>query len=182
MNFKNIILVIAIIVVVFGAVSFLMAHQAHPKIDSKVIMTSADNITEGDNITVKLTDVNNTPLSNQKLNITIVGSSRGSLQKVLTTDSQGQASLKVDNSTIGNCVIKVKYGGNDKYNGCNFTDTLIINQKVVVKIPTNSTGILGNNSTVTATSNSSYNQNSYYYERNYNSYDYGENIITVEDY
>ena len=93
MNFKNILLVISIIVVVSGAAMFLMAHQAHPKMDSKVIMASADNITEGDNITVKLTNINNTPLANQNLNVTIVGSSGGSQQKILTTDSQGQASM-----------------------------------------------------------------------------------------
>ena len=178
MNFKNVILVIVIIVVVFGAAAFLMAHQAHPKMDSKVIMTSADNITEGDNVTLKLTNLNNTPLSNQKLNVTIVGSSGGFVQKILTTDNQGQASLQVDNSTIGNCIIMVKYGGNDDYNGCNFTDNLIINQKVVIQIPTNSTNILGNNTT--KTTNASYSQNSHEIDYNYY-YDYGD-VVTVEDY
>ena len=180
MNFKNILLVIAIIVVVSGAAMFLMAHQAHPKMDSKVIMASADNITEGDNITVKLTNINNTPLANQNLNVTIVGSSGGFHQKILTTDSQGQASMQVDNSTIGNCVIKVKYGGNDKYNGCNFSDTLIINQKVIIQIPTNSTSIIGNNTTVTTT-NGSANQQYSNYEYNYRYY-YSDDVVTVEDY
>ena len=63
MNLKNILLVVAIIVIVAGTFMFLMAHQAHPKHDSKIMMTSADNLTEGDNITLKLTDVNNTPIS-----------------------------------------------------------------------------------------------------------------------
>lgn len=174
MNLKNILLVIAIIVVVFGVATFLMANQAHPKIDSKIIMTSADNITEEDNITLKLTDENNNPLSNQNLNVTIVGSSGGSQQRILTTDSQGQASMQVNNSTIGNCVIKVKYGGNNEYNGCNFTDTLIINQKVVIQIPTNSTAILGNNTTVKTINDSASQKNNYSY--------YDNDVITVVDY
>lgn len=171
MNLKNIILVIAIIVVVAGTFMFLMAHQAHPKQDSKIIMTSADNLTEGDNITVKLTDANNTPLANQNLNISVVSSSSGSIQKSFTTDSNGEVTLETDNSTTGNCALIVKYGGNDEFGGCNFTDSVIINKKVV-KITTNSTSILGNNTTHTASSNSSGNLFSYF----------GDDVITVEDY
>lgn len=171
MNLKNIILVIAIILVVAGTFMFLMSHQAHPKQDTKIMMTSADNITEGDNITVKLTDANNTPLTNQNLNVSIVDSSGGSVQKSFTTDGNGEVTIDTDNSTTGNCVLMVKYGGNDDFDASNFTDNVIINKKVV-KIKTNSTNILGNNTTHTSKSNSSGNLFSYY----------EDDILTVEDY
>ena len=65
----------------------------------------------------------------------------------------------------------VKYGGNEKFNGCNFTENVNINKKVIIPIKTNSTFILGNNTTKksTNTSNSLLN----YYQ---------DDIITVEDY
>ncbi|WP_295726173.1 hypothetical protein [uncultured Methanobrevibacter sp.] len=171
MNFKNIVLVILIILIFAGTFMFLMAHQAHPKDASKIMMTSSDNLTEGDNITVKLTDANNTPLANQVLNFSIVSESKGSVQKSFTTDSNGAITFITNNSTTGNCAIMVKYGGNEKFNGCNFTENVNINKKVIIPIKTNSTFILGNNTTKksTNTSNSLLN----YYQ---------DDIITVEDY
>ncbi|MBR6024417.1 MAG: hypothetical protein IK044_05585 [Methanobrevibacter sp.] len=171
MNIKNILLVIAIILVVAGTFMFLMAHQAHPKQDTKIMMTSADNITEGDNITVKLTDANNTPLTNQNLNVSIVGGSGESVLKSLTTDGNGEATVETDNSTTGSCALVVKYGGNDEFDGCNFTDNVVINKKVV-KVKTNLTNTSSNYSTYTVSSNSSGNLFSYF----------GDDIITVEDY
>ena len=177
MNLKNILLVIAIIVVVAGTFMFLMEHQAHPKKDSKIMMTSADNITEGDNITVKLTDANNTPLSNQNINVSIVSGASGSVQKSFTTDGNGQVSIETDNSTTGNCALIVKYGGNDEFDGCNFTDNVIINKKVI-PIKTNSTNILGNNTSNVSTYSDGYNT----YNNSYNSLNsYEEGIVTVED-
>ena len=165
MNWKNIILVIVIILIFAGTFMFLMAHQAHPKESSKIIMTSADNLTEGDNITVKLTDANNTPLANQALNFSIVSESSGSVQKSFTTDSNGEVTFTTDNSTTGNCAIIVKYGGNDNLAGCNFTDNVNINKKVI-KINTNSTAILGQNTSTKSTNNSIYSS---------------DDIVTIED-
>lgn len=167
MNLKNILLVVAIIVIVAGTVMFLMAHQAHPKQDSKIMMTSADNLTEGDNITLKLTDVNNTPISNQNVAVSIVNSSGKSLQKSLTTGVNGEVTFKTDNLTTGSCAIVVKYNGNDKFDGCNFTENVNINKKKVIPIKTNSTQILGNNTKINKSSNvSTY---------------YDTDIVTVED-
>ena len=171
MNFKNIILVILIIVIFAGTFMFLMAHQAHPKETSKIMMTSADNLTEGDNITVKLTDANNTPLANQVVNFSVVTESSGSVQKSFTTGSNGTVTFKTNNSTTGNCAIIIKYGGNEKFNGCNFTENVNINKKVVIPIKTNSTSILGNNTTKKSTNIYSNNTLNYYQN----------DIVTVED-
>lgn len=147
MNLKNILLVVAIILVVIAAFTFLMAHQAHPKQDTKIIITNGTNLTEGDNLTLKLTDLNGTPLSGQQLNVTVFDSSGGFNQKMLNTDDNGQVSFKVDNKTIGNCVVKVKYNGNEKFDGCNFTDNIIVNKKVIIPVKINSTNITGYNYT-----------------------------------
>ena len=167
MNLKNIILVVAIIVIVAGTFMFLMEHQAHPKQDSKIMMTSANNLTEGDNITLKLTDANNTPLSNQNIVVSIVNSSGKSLQKSLTTGVNGDVTFKTDNSTTGSCAIVVKYNGNDKFDGCNFTENVNINKKKVIPIKTNSTQILGNTTKT-------------YKSSNVSTY-YDTDIVTVED-
>ena len=106
MNFKELILVIAIVVVVVGAAIFLMSNMAHPKADSKMIMTSNATLDDGDNFTVKLTDLNNTPIPNQSVSITLVSSSSQSVQKTLLTDKNGQASLEVNSSTKGSVQLR----------------------------------------------------------------------------
>ncbi|WP_407381037.1 Ig-like domain-containing protein [Methanobrevibacter sp.] len=167
MNLKNFILVIAIIVVVIGAAVFLISNQAHPKQDSKLEIISNDTLTEGDNFTVKLTDINGTPLANQDINVTIVSTASGSIQKSLVTDENGEATFEVDATAIGNCAVKVSYGGNDEFNGCNLTQNVRINEKVVIQINTTD---LFDNYTQTETYDDSY----YYY--------YEDPVETVEDY
>lgn len=179
MDFKKFILVIAIVVVVIGAASFLISNQAHPKQDSKVIMTSADNLTEGDNFTVKLTDLNNTPLSNQNISVTIVSGKDGSVQKNLTTDANGEAGFELNDSATGSCAVKVKYAGNEKFNGCNMTKNIVINKKVVIQIPTNSTNILANNTTGSQVQTVEDSYSNYNY--NYNNHKQQSDVVTYED-
>ncbi len=180
MNFKNILLVIAIIVVVIGAFSFLMSHQASPKTDSKITIASAANLTEGDNVSFQLTDVNGTPIANQTLNVTVFESSGKTFPVLLSTDANGKADFEVNSTMEGQCVVKVKFAGNDKFDGCNATKNIVINKKVV-KINTNSSNILPQNST--------YQNRSVYTTTDTNSYSDGsgsrsdsENVITVQDY
>ena len=161
MKLKNILLVVAIIAVVIIAFTFLMNHQAHPKQDTKVVITNGTNVTEGQNVTVKLMDSNGKPLSGQKISVVVMGSKGGYNQQNFTTDSYGEANITVDNRTIGSCAVKVQYSGNDQYNGCNFTDNIVVNAKPVLKVTTNSTNILGNNTTAKSSSrSSSYGNNS----------------------
>ena len=168
MNIKNLILVIAIIAVVVCACVFLISIVPHPKADSKMVMTSNDTLTEGDNFTVKLTDLNGTPLANQKINVTIVSGRNGSVQKTLVSDANGEVGFEVDTSAIGNCAVMVKYVGNDEFNGCNLTENVRIEQKVVVI--TNSTNMTANNTNFVET-----------YLENYNYYTDGD-IETYVDY
>ena len=188
MNFKNILLVIAIIVVVIGAFSFLMSHQASPKIDTKITVTSAANLTEGDNISFQLTDINGTPIANQTLNTTVFESSGKTFPMVLHTDANGKAGFEVNSTMAGQCVVKIKFAGNDKYDGSNATQNIMINKKVV-KITTNSSSILQRNSSYqnrsvyTTTDTNSYSDGSGSYSgRSSGSGSGSENVITVEDY
>lgn len=160
MKLKNILLVVAIIAVVIFAFTFLMNHQAQPKTDTKVVITNGTNLTEGQNVTVKLMDSNGKPISGQSISVVVLASKGNANQKNLTTDKFGEANITVDNRTIGSCAVKVQYSGNDQYNGCNFTDNIVVNQKPVLKVTTNSTNILGNNTTSKSSSRSSGNANS----------------------
>lgn len=172
MDLKELILVIAIVVVVVGAGIFLMSNMTLPKQDSKIVMASNETLEEGENFTVKLTDLNNTPIPNQSVNITLVSGSSGSIQKTLITDSSGQASFEVDASTKGSCAVKVKYAGNDKFNGCNLTENLKINEKVV---------IVQNATNITSNFTANYNQIETV-EDSYSNY-YGDGaVVTYEDY
>ena len=182
MDLKELILVIAIVVVVVGAAIFLMSNMSHPKEDSKIIMTSNATLDDGDNFTVKLTDLNNNPIPDQSINVTIVSASSGSVQKTLVTDKSGQASFEVNSSTKGSCAVKVKYAGNDKFNGCNLSENLKINEKVIIQNVTNITSNFTSNFT---NKNTGHNQIETVEDRYSSYYDYGyadNNVVTYEDY
>ncbi len=173
MNYKNILLVIAIIIVVAGAFLFLMSHQATHKEDSKIAITSAANLTEGDNVSFQLTDINGTPISGQNVNVSIFNSTGGVSQQILTTDANGRVSFETNSTTTGNCVIKIKFGGNDIFNGCNLTQNIVINKKVIQIV---------NNTNITTFNYSAQNTHTES-SQNYHSGGYNdENVVTVQDY
>ena len=62
---------IVIIVILAAAIGFMVLKPMHAKEPTKIKVTSNKTIYEGENISVKLTDLNKTPLSNEKFNITI---------------------------------------------------------------------------------------------------------------
>ena len=180
MKFKNILLVIAIIIVVIGTSYFLMLHQADPRQDSQIAITSAANLTEGDTFSAQLTDLNGTPIAGESLNITIFDSSGGVHQMVLTTDERGNVSFEVNGTIEGSCVVKIKFGGNDAFNGCNLTQNVVFNKKVVPVINiTNITSNLGRN-TSSHSSYSGYETNSYSSYSEYETNSYGsDDVVTV---
>ena len=57
---------IVIIVILAAAIGFMVLKPMHAKEPTKIKVTSNKTIYEGENISVKLTDLNKTPLSKQK--------------------------------------------------------------------------------------------------------------------
>ena len=75
MENKNIIiLLIVIIVILAAAVGILFTQSINSKEPTKIRITSNKTLYEGDNLSIKLADLNKTPLSKEKVNITIKNS------------------------------------------------------------------------------------------------------------
>ena len=147
MENKNIIIILVVIIVILAAViGFMALKPMHAKEPTKIKVTSNKTLTEGQDMSVKLTDLNKTPLSKQKVNITIKDS-KGKVvaNKTVKTDDKGNAKMDLKLKK-GNYDVAVSYGGNENYTGNNTTQKLTIKEKVVeVKSSSGSSGSNGGN-------------------------------------
>ena len=142
MESKNIIIILIVIIVILAAaIGFMVLKPMHAKEPTKIKVDSNKTIYEGDNLSVKLTDLNKTPLSKQKVNIT-VKDSKGKVvtNKTVKTNSKGKAKLDL-NLKKGKYNVSVSYGGNENYTGNNTTQKLMVKEKekVAESQPTHST-------------------------------------------
>ena len=147
MENKNIIIILLVIIVILAvAVGFMVLKPMHAKEPTKIKVTSNKTLSEGQDMSVKLTDLNKTPLSKQKVNITIKDS-KGKVvaNKTVKTDDKGNAKMDLKLKK-GNYDVAVSYGGNENYSGNNTTQKLTIKEKVVeVKSSSGSSGSNGGN-------------------------------------
>ncbi|MDO5859867.1 hypothetical protein [Methanobrevibacter sp.] len=130
MENKNIIIILVAIIVILALVAGVMFFQTiNAKEPTKVKITSNNTLYEGENLTLKLTDLNNTPLSKEKVNITIKNS-KGKIvaNKTVKTNEKGNAKLDL-NLKKGNYTVNVTYGGNENYTGNNTTQKLTIKEE-----------------------------------------------------
>ena len=131
MNYNKIIITLVILLVVIVAAGVFFLNPGHAKVDSKVVVSSNSTLNDGDNFTIRLTDLNNTPIANQIVNVTIIDANGGENPQVITTDANGDGSLQLNGLAVGNYTINVTYGGNENYTSCNTTQKLEMKEKVV---------------------------------------------------
>ena len=132
MENKNIIIILVVIIVILAAaIGLTMFNPIHAKQPTKINITSKNTLTEGDDLSLQLTDLNKTAISNQKVNIT-VKDSKGKvvLNKTVKTNSKGNAKLDLDLKK-GKYNVTVSYSGNENYTGNNTIQNLTIKEKVV---------------------------------------------------
>ena len=145
MESKNIIIILLVIIVILAAaIGFTVLNPMHAKEPTKIKVTSNKTLSEGDDLSVKLTDLNKTPLSKQNVNIT-VKDSKGKVvaNKTVKTNDKGNAKLDL-NLKKGKYDVSVTYGGNENYTGNNTTQKLTIKEKVAQAQPTSSQSSSGN--------------------------------------
>ena len=131
MEDRHIILILLVIIVVLAAaIGVTLMGTNFAKEPSKVKITSEDNQFEGGILSVKLTDLNKTPISEENVNVTIENS-KGKVvfDKVVKTNSKGKAVLELDLKK-GKYTVNVVYGGNEKYTGNNTAQKLTITEEV----------------------------------------------------
>lgn len=138
MDLNKIIIALVIVLIVLVVAEFLMFNTNFAKEDSKVIVTSGSELNQGDIFSIRLTDLNGTPISNQNVNVTIVDANGGESHHSVVTDANGDGIFSLDVSIKGNCVITVTYGGNEHYDASNITQNIQINEKIVEEQSTSS--------------------------------------------
>ena len=138
MDYNKIIIALVIVLVVIVAAGLLFLNPGHAKSDTRVVVSSNSTLYDGDNFTVKLTDVNNTSIANQTVNVTIIDANGAKNPQVVTTDANGYGSLQLNGLTVGNYTMNVTYGGNDNYTSCNTTQKLEIKEKVIPTVTSSS--------------------------------------------
>ena len=132
-NRNIIVILIVIIVILAAAIGFMLVKPMHAKDPTKIKVTSNKTLNEGDNLSVKLTDLNKTPLSKENLNITVKDSTgKVVANKTVQTNDKGNAKMDL-NLKKGNYDVTVSYGGNENYTGNNTTQKLTIKEKEVVE-------------------------------------------------
>ena len=132
MENKNIIIIlVAIIIILSGAIGFALLNPLNAKEPCKVLITSDKEQYEGGEISIVLADLNKTPISKEIVNITITNSKgKVVVDDVVKTNSKGKAKLDLDLKK-GKYVVNVTYGGNENYTGNNTTQKLTIKEEVV---------------------------------------------------
>ena len=124
MNNDKIIIALVVVLIVVLAAGILLLNPGHAKVDSRTIVTSNSTLHDGDNFTIRLTDINNTPIANQRVNITIIDANGGKNPQAVTTDANGEGKLQLNGLTPGEYTMNVTYGGNENYTACNTTQKL----------------------------------------------------------
>lgn len=113
--------------------------QPAAKEPTKVKITSNKTQYEGGKLSIQLTDLNNTPLSKEVVNITVTNS-KGKMvvDDVVKTNSKGKAKLDLDLKK-GKYVVNITYGGNENYTGNNTTQNLTIKEEIKQTVSTSYT-------------------------------------------
>ena len=128
-NNKIIVALVAVIIVIVVAGLFVLS-PGHAKTDSRVIVTSNSTLHDGDSFSIRLTDLNNTPIANQVVNITIIDANGNENHQVVTTDVNGEGSLQLNGLATTNYTVNVSFGGNDNFTSCNTTQKLQMKERV----------------------------------------------------
>lgn len=139
MENKNIIIILIAIIVVLAVVAGVMFMHPAAKEPTKVKITSNKTQYEGGKLSIQLTDLNNTPLSKEVVNITVTNSKgKVVVDDVVKTNSKGKAKLDLDLKK-GKYVVNITYGGNENYTGNNTTQNLTIKEEIKQTVSTSYT-------------------------------------------
>ena len=132
MENKNIIIILVVIIVILAAaIGIMFLNPTSAKEPTKIKITSDKEQYEGGELSIKLTDLNKTPISKEIVNITITNSKgKVVVDDVVKTNSKGKAKLDLDLKK-GKYNVTVSYGGNENYTGNSTTQKLTIKEEVV---------------------------------------------------
>lgn len=135
MNTRDIIIICITIIVLLSIGMFVMMNGSAQE-KSILTMTNSPSLYEGDSLILKLTDENNTAISNQKVEINLTHSSNGVTENfTLKTNSNGEC--KLEDLIADNFTLSAKYYGNKEYKGATLSGTIYVKKKASASASTN---------------------------------------------
>lgn len=130
MNYNNIIIILTIILVVIIVIGIFVFNPFMSKTDSIISITSNNELTDGNEFRISLTDVNGNPIANQTVNITFDNGNGVLSQRTLTTDGAGNGVIVLNGLASGQYTVNVYYGGNNNYLANSTSQKLTIKEKI----------------------------------------------------
>lgn len=141
MENKNIIIVLLVIIIIILAVMLgsMFMPSLNAQKDSKIAIVSNKTLYEGDNLTVKLTDLNKTPIKKGVVNVTVTDKNgKVVVNESVKTNSKGKANVNLD-LVPGKYVVNVTFGGNDNFTANSTSKKITVEEKVAEAAPVSST-------------------------------------------
>ena len=126
--------IIAVLLVLIG-LTILPDMQ---KEECNIEITSSELVKDNDNITIKLSDLNNNPIADRNITISLINSNN-SQEYSVKTDSNGLATLALSEDNIGTYNVTCTFDGDDKYKETSASKEITIEKSVMQAESTNST-------------------------------------------
>lgn len=127
MKKNNILIIVAIILIIALVIGAVILIDSPTKKHSRISITSSSTLNEGDNISVKLTDMNGRPIKNETVNITIFGKDGSINYNSIITNKDGIGILKLEKSA-GKYTNNATFSGNEDYLGNSTSQKFIIKE------------------------------------------------------
>ena len=134
MNYNKMIIVLVIVFVAILVTGIIVLNPVVSKTDSKIAITSANELNDGDDFSIALTDEKGNPLANQSVHILIIYSNGTKSERDVTTNGTGIGVITLNGLASGQYTVNVTYGGNNTYLPSSTSQKLTIKEKVVESV------------------------------------------------
>lgn len=129
MDYNKIIIALIIILVALVVVGIVVLNPLTSKTETNVVITSSNELNDGEQVSITLTDINGTGIADQIVNITFVDANGGENPQRVVTDGGGNAVITLNGLASGQYTVNVIYGGNDNYLNSSTSQQLTIKEK-----------------------------------------------------
>lgn len=129
MEDKNIIIILVAVIIILAVAVGVMYFQSMNVSEQSIVKITSDNaLYEGNDLSVELSDLNKTPISDADIDI-VIKDKDGDIviNGMVKTDSKGKAKLNLDLSK-GKYDVEAIFNGNDNFTLSNATQKLTIKE------------------------------------------------------
>ena len=129
MEDKNIIIILVAVIIILAVAVGVMYFQSMNVSEQNIVKITSDNaLYEGNDLSVELSDLNKTPISDADIDI-VIKDKDGDIvvNGMVKTDSKGKAKLNLDLSK-GKYDVEAMFNGNDNFTLSNATQKLTIEE------------------------------------------------------